>query len=130
LKPSIVHHGLGTISELSTMAMSLNVLIVGGGLGGLAAAIALKQKGHHVTVLEAAAKLGEVGAGIQVPPNCVRHLNRLGVADKVCTVPYPGLSGVTQTDTSKVGKESTSPASITIKRWKVNNTIFWLFQVL
>lgn len=64
--------------------LPLHVLVVGGGLGGLAVAIALKQKGHQVTVLEAASKLGEVGAGIQVPPNCVRHLKRFGVYDKVC----------------------------------------------
>ena len=61
----------------------LDILIVGGGLGGLATAIALKQKGHNVTVLEGAAKLGEIGAGIQVPPNSVRHLKLLGIYDKV-----------------------------------------------
>lgn len=48
------------------MAPPLHVLIVGGGLGGLATAIALRQKNIKVTVLEGAQKLGEVGAGIQV----------------------------------------------------------------
>jgi salicylate hydroxylase len=45
---------------------TLNVGIVGGGLGGLSAAIAIARTGAHVTVLEAATQLGEVGAGIHV----------------------------------------------------------------
>jgi 2-polyprenyl-6-methoxyphenol hydroxylase-like FAD-dependent oxidoreductase len=47
---------------------ALHVLVIGGGLGGLSAAIALTLKGIRVTVLEGASKLGEVGAGIQVWP--------------------------------------------------------------
>jgi phytoene dehydrogenase-like protein len=44
----------------------LEVGIIGGGLGGLAAAIAIARSGARVTVLEAATKLGEIGAGIHV----------------------------------------------------------------
>lgn len=44
----------------------LNVGICGAGIGGLAAAIAIRKAGGKVTVLEAAAELGEIGAGIQV----------------------------------------------------------------
>ena len=46
----------------------LHVGICGAGIGGVAAAIALRRAGVKVTVLEAAAELGEIGAGIQVRP--------------------------------------------------------------
>ena len=56
-----------------------NILIVGAGLGGLAAAIAASLEGHEVVVLEAASKLAEVGAGIQITPNSARLLIRWGL---------------------------------------------------
>jgi len=55
------------------------VLIAGGGIGGLAAALALAQKGRKVRVLEKAAEFGEIGYGIQMGPNVARMLERLGV---------------------------------------------------
>lgn len=59
---------------------SFNIIICGAGLGGLAAAIALAQNGHKVIVLEAAKELNEVGAGIQVPPNSIKILEKYKVA--------------------------------------------------
>ncbi|WP_225785078.1 FAD-dependent monooxygenase [Xenophilus sp. Marseille-Q4582] len=59
--------------------MSLQLLIVGGGIGGLAAALALGRGGHRVDVLEQAARFEEFGAGIQLGPNVVRRLRALGV---------------------------------------------------
>lgn len=59
----------------------LSIGVVGGGLGGLAAAIALRRAGASVTVLEAAAELGEIGAGIQMFGNVSRFLVRTGVHD-------------------------------------------------
>lgn len=58
----------------------MQIVIVGAGIGGLAAAALLSRDGHHVTVVEAARELGEVGAGIQMSPNGVRVLDRLGLA--------------------------------------------------
>ncbi|KAK4171586.1 hypothetical protein QBC36DRAFT_365923 [Triangularia setosa] len=52
----------------------LHIIVVGAGLGSLATSIALAHRGHKVTVLEQARKLGEVGAGIQIPPNSARLL--------------------------------------------------------
>ena len=61
----------------------LHVGIVGGGLGGLAAAIAMSKAGAKVTVLEAALELGEIGAGIQMTPNVARLLIKWGVSDVI-----------------------------------------------
>jgi 2-polyprenyl-6-methoxyphenol hydroxylase-like FAD-dependent oxidoreductase len=55
------------------------ILIAGGGIGGLAVALALAQKGRKVRVLEKAAEFGEIGYGIQMGPNVARMLERLGV---------------------------------------------------
>src|SRR5882757_7782504 len=57
------------------------ILIAGGGIGGLAAALALAQKGIGSLVLEKAAQLGEIGAGIQLGPNAFHCFDRLGVGE-------------------------------------------------
>ena len=55
------------------------ILIAGGGIGGLAAALALARAGRACVVLEKAARLGEIGAGIQLGPNAFRAFDALGV---------------------------------------------------
>jgi salicylate hydroxylase len=57
----------------------MDILIVGAGIGGLTAATRLAQRGHRVRVLEQAASLGEVGAGIQMSANAVKVLRAIGV---------------------------------------------------
>lgn len=57
----------------------MTILVAGGGIGGLAAALALARQGLQVTVLEQAGNLGEIGAGIQIGPNAFHALDRLGV---------------------------------------------------
>jgi salicylate hydroxylase len=61
------------------MTATLPVLIAGGGIGGLATAIALARHGIPSRVLERRARFSEAGAGIQLSPNGVRMLRRLGV---------------------------------------------------
>jgi salicylate hydroxylase len=59
-----------------------DVIVVGGGIGGLSAAFALTRKGLRVRVLERSAEFGEVGAGIQIAPNCTRILSAYGLLDE------------------------------------------------
>ncbi len=66
------------------------VLIAGGGIGGLAAALALAHRGRRVRVLEKAAEFGEIGYGIQMGPNIYPILVRLGVFEAMApNVVYP-----------------------------------------
>lgn len=58
-----------------------SILIAGGGIGGLAAALGLVQKGRRAIVLEKAPVLGEIGAGIQLGPNAFHSFDYLGVGD-------------------------------------------------
>jgi 2-polyprenyl-6-methoxyphenol hydroxylase-like FAD-dependent oxidoreductase len=60
-----------------------SVGIIGGGIGGLGAALSLLRAGFDVHVYERAAAISEVGAGIQVSPNASRVLHRLGLADQL-----------------------------------------------
>ncbi len=59
--------------------ISVPVLVVGGGIGGLAVAAALGRAGRRVHVVEKAPEFGEIGAGLQLAPNGSRALDRLGV---------------------------------------------------
>jgi len=60
---------------------SLPVLVSGGGIGGIAAALALVRRGFSVKVLEQAAELGEIGAGIQLGPNAFAAFDALGIGE-------------------------------------------------
>jgi salicylate hydroxylase len=59
----------------------LKVLVAGGGIGGITAALCLADRGFRVAVFEQSAEFGEVGAGIQLSPNCTRVLHHLGLED-------------------------------------------------
>lgn len=60
----------------------LPVLVSGGGIGGLAAALALVKRGFQVHVFEQAPEIGEIGAGIQLGPNAFHAFDALGIGDK------------------------------------------------
>lgn len=65
------------------MANEADVIVVGGGIGGLAAAYALGKCGLKVDVLEQAPQFSEVGAGLQLGPNALRALDNLGLLDEI-----------------------------------------------
>ncbi|MEM8531625.1 MAG: FAD-dependent oxidoreductase [Chloroflexota bacterium] len=60
-----------------------DVLIIGGGIGGLTTAVALQQRGIKAHVFEAAPELRAVGAGIWLPPNAMQVMDRLGLAKRM-----------------------------------------------
>jgi 2-polyprenyl-6-methoxyphenol hydroxylase-like FAD-dependent oxidoreductase len=64
-----------------TGSSALPTLVAGGGIGGLAAALGLAQKGFSVLVLEKAPALGEIGAGIQLGPNAFHAFDYLGIGE-------------------------------------------------
>ena len=75
----------------------MRIAIIGGGIGGLAAALQLLKTGFDVHVYERAAAIGEIGAGIQISPNASRLLVRLGLKpamDKVGVRPLAAAAGV------------------------------------
>jgi salicylate hydroxylase len=83
-----IQHGIRSRSavrfkELMTMEKRPNVVVVGGGIGGLFAANALIAHGLQVSVYEQAPSLGEVGAGVFLTPNSVRQLQRVGLGPAV-----------------------------------------------
>ena len=61
------------------MTANPRIALIGGGIGGLVAAIALRQRGLAPVVFEQADRLKEVGAGIQITPNSTRILRALGL---------------------------------------------------
>ncbi len=64
-----------------TNSAKRKVIIVGGGIGGLAAALSLTRQGVEVLLLEQAEQIGEIGAGIQLGPNAFAALDALGVGE-------------------------------------------------
>jgi 2-polyprenyl-6-methoxyphenol hydroxylase-like FAD-dependent oxidoreductase len=68
---------------------TLNIGIIGGGIGGVAAAVALHKVGIEATVYEKSSEFREVGAGMMLWPNATRVLKQLGVLEAVAAVSGP-----------------------------------------
>src|SRR6185437_13958443 len=71
---------------MSDRKTSTEVLVVGGGMAGLAGALALRANGAEVTLVERAPEFGEVGAGLQMAPNASRVLKRWGLLGKALEI--------------------------------------------
>jgi salicylate hydroxylase len=92
--------------------MSAPLLIAGGGIGGLTLALALAKSGNRSTVLEQRDAFGGTGAGIQLGPNGVRVLQRLGLAEAL----LPAV-GVPETLTVHHGATGRTLAVLPLGRW-------------
>lgn len=68
---------------------NLSIAIVGGGIGGLAAASALRRAGHDISVYEQADQFREIGAGLTLHPNATRLLNQLGFESTLRAIGSP-----------------------------------------
>jgi len=73
----------GRQKEKSIILEELPIAISGGGIGGLAAALALHQRGFRVDLFEQTAEFKEIGAGIQLGPNVFKMFERLGIMEQV-----------------------------------------------
>jgi salicylate hydroxylase len=82
----------------------LRIAIIGAGIGGISAALALRQAGFQVDIYEQAPELTEVGGGINLGPNAVRVLSRLGLG--------PGLD-----------RDGVRPLTTHQRRWKDGRTL-------
>ena len=65
------------------MTRSVKAIVIGAGIGGLAAGIALRRAGLDVTVFERAGELREIGAGISLWANALHALDKLGVREAI-----------------------------------------------
>jgi salicylate hydroxylase/6-hydroxynicotinate 3-monooxygenase len=91
----------------------LSIAIVGAGIGGLAAAATLRRFGMHAEVYEQAPQFARIGAGIQMMPNSMKVLRRIGVEERVrgtSFAPYSHLNRVW--DTGEVTRELPMPESL------------------
>ncbi|MFM9970624.1 MAG: flavin-dependent oxidoreductase [Burkholderiales bacterium] len=67
----------------------MNVLVIGGGIGGLTTALSMHQAGFEVTVFEAVREIGALGVGINLQPNAVRELTELGLGEELARTGIP-----------------------------------------
>src|SRR5215208_4987828 len=72
----------------------MRAMIVGAGIGGITAAIALHRAGIEATVFERAGEIKEVGAGILLAANAVRALGKLGLFHEVSQLGTPASAGL------------------------------------
>ena len=82
----------------------MKIAIVGGGIGGLTAALALSQNAHDITVFERSAGIREIGAGVQISPNASRLLHSLGLGAAYSEI-------------------SVNPQRVVLRRWEDDSII-------
>jgi 2-polyprenyl-6-methoxyphenol hydroxylase-like FAD-dependent oxidoreductase len=95
------------------MQKTLSIAIVGAGMGGLTAAATLRQAGFQVHVYEQAQRFERIGAGIQMMPNSMKVLRRIGVEDRLRRAAFQPYSHLNREwDTGRVMRELPMPESL------------------
>ncbi|KAM0346679.1 hypothetical protein ACHAPU_005392 [Fusarium lateritium] len=108
----------------SSDSKPLNILIVGAGIGGLTAALGLRQQGHHVTVFERSQLAREVGAAIHLAPNCHSTLRQFGVYPETFGAnPVEGITEYTGTGDIKFDMNLKGPLSIWQNPWVLSHRV-------
>jgi salicylate hydroxylase/6-hydroxynicotinate 3-monooxygenase len=91
----------------------LQIAIVGAGMGGLAVAATLRQAGFDVQVYEQASRFGRIGAGIQMMPNSMKVLRRIGIEDRLRAVAFAPYSHLNRDGyTGEMTRELPMPESL------------------
>jgi salicylate hydroxylase len=99
------------LRQENVVSDQLQVAIVGGGIGGLTAAHALRMRGLNVTVFEQANEPREVGAGISIQPNAALLLERIGLTDRIKAIGTPIAGWLMRTSVGEPIDISALPAS-------------------
>ncbi|MEV0898582.1 FAD-dependent monooxygenase [Actinoplanes sp. NPDC049802] len=87
-------------------------VVIGAGIGGLAAGLALRRRGWEVTVLERAPSLEPVGAGLAVAPNALRVLDALGAGERIRKLAgLQGAAGIQRPDGGWISRTDASKAA-------------------
>jgi salicylate hydroxylase len=105
-----------TLRQDKVMSEQLQIAIVGGGIGGLTAALALGARRLNVTVFEQAGELREIGAGISLHPNAALLLERIGLTDRIKTIGVPIAGVVLRTSFGERIETSARPKGYNVHR--------------
>ena len=95
----------------------MKIIVSGAGIGGLTAALCFIQQGAEVTVLERAPELGDVGAGIQVPPNAMKVFENLGLDNELAKIAFRPEAIEARMGRSGLGLFNIPLADAAIARW-------------
>src|SRR5258708_1126205 len=99
--------------DISVAVQKLSIAIVGAGIGGMTAAATLRQIGVDVRVYEQAPRFARIGAGIQMMPNSMKVLRRIGVEKKVIHTSFKPYSHLNREwNTGKIIRELPMPESL------------------
>ncbi|HEY7386877.1 MAG TPA: FAD-dependent monooxygenase [Bryobacteraceae bacterium] len=101
------------ITYRTEMGLNVSIAVVGAGMGGLTVAATLRQAGFDVQVYEQAARFARIGAGIQIMPNAMKVLRRIGIEPRLRRIAFEPYSHLNRTwDTGALLRELPMPEDL------------------